>query len=144
MTYKLLLFIVLSVQCYSALCQFEEDFSDGDLHLNPTWYSDTADFEIRAGVLHLNAKAQTDTSCIFTDSKIGVSGIWELDIEMAFNPSSSNYLDIYLVSDTEDLMDFSEIAGSSMILFTFVDCRFDLFEDFAPTFDALIDIVDGF
>tara|TARA_B100000674_G_scaffold69177_1_gene47786 strand:- start:11351 stop:14731 length:3381 start_codon:yes stop_codon:yes gene_type:complete len=84
--------------------QFIDDFSDGDFTNNPTWTGMTSNFEVNpSNQLHLNAPAQTDTSFLVTPSQAINNTVWEFYVELGFNPSSSNYADIYLVSDNANL-----------------------------------------
>lgn len=84
--------------------QFVDDFTDGDFTANPVWNGNNANYEVDASfMLHLNAPAQTDTSYLSTPSSAINTASWEFFVQMTFNPSSSNYAKIYLVSDQANL-----------------------------------------
>ncbi|MEZ4958649.1 MAG: lamin tail domain-containing protein [Saprospiraceae bacterium] len=83
--------------------QIEDNFSDGDLTNNPTWQGNTGNFQVNAQMeLQLNAPT-AGTSLLYVPTQIADSSIWELYFRMEFDPSTSNYLKIYLQSDSPDL-----------------------------------------
>ena len=87
----------------SALAQISDDFSDGNISGNPEWIGNIDQFTINAeDQLQLNAPAQTGISVLSTTSEIINEATWTFDVRLDFNPSSSNYLDVYLVSDQQD------------------------------------------
>jgi hypothetical protein len=83
--------------------QFIDDFSDGDLTNNPTWQGNIDSFEVQNAKLWLNAPANTSASFLSTPSLGTINGTWEFDVELGFNPSSSNRALVYLMSDTDFL-----------------------------------------
>ncbi|MDR2834919.1 MAG: lamin tail domain-containing protein [Bacteroidales bacterium] len=83
--------------------QWSDDFSDGDFTNNPAWAGDDSVFNISTGQLHLNASA-AGTRYLSTASNIGLNATWEFDVKFTFNPSTSNYCIVYLMSNTSDLM----------------------------------------
>ncbi|RMG83276.1 MAG: hypothetical protein D6707_01360, partial [Bacteroidetes bacterium] len=86
--------------CHVLFAQFADDFSDGDFTNNPTWSGTDAKFEVDAGQkLHLNAPAVSDVAYLSTFSDTIDNAFWEIYVEMGFNPSSSNYAEVHLVSD---------------------------------------------
>lgn len=91
-------FILLNV--VRAKAQFTDDFSDSDFTNNPTWTGDTANFEVDGSYeLHLNAPAVAATSILVTPSSAISNAVWTFNVQFAFNPSSSNYARVYLVSN---------------------------------------------
>ncbi|MCB0494646.1 MAG: lamin tail domain-containing protein [Cyclobacteriaceae bacterium] len=83
--------------------QWNEDFSDGNFTNNPTWQGSTVDFLVESEVLRLSAPAISATSYLSTPSDISLEAQWDFWVKLDFNPSSSNYMKVYLISDTEDL-----------------------------------------
>jgi len=84
--------------------QVADDFSDGSFLSQPTWIGDTSDFVVNEEKqLQLNAPAQPGLSQLTIESEVITDAEWSLYVKLAFNPSSNNYLDIYLVSDQMDL-----------------------------------------
>ena len=102
-----LLCLLLCVLSLGVAGQFTDDFSDGDYSQNPTWSGMTADFEVLGGELHLNAPAVASQSFLSTSSQASIDASWEFYIRMAFNPSSSNYAEVHLLSATSDLQQSS-------------------------------------
>jgi hypothetical protein len=88
---------------YVTQAQFSDDFSDGDFTTAPVWAGDDANFEIDASNrLHLLAPAVADTSYLSVPTT-NVVTTWDFYVEMDFNPSSSNYARVYLMSNSADL-----------------------------------------
>ncbi|MCB9198073.1 MAG: lamin tail domain-containing protein [Flavobacteriales bacterium] len=86
------------------LAQVSDDFSDGDFTNNPVWSGDDVDFEVDGSfMLHLNAPAVSATKYLSTPSVAIENGSWEFIVQITFNPSSSNYTDVYLTSSSADL-----------------------------------------
>ena len=83
--------------------QFVDAFDDGNLGIAPEWTGTTTNFWVEAGVLKLNAAGVSGVSYLSTPSSSINDATWQFDVVLDFNPSSSNYLKIYLVSDQADL-----------------------------------------
>lgn len=80
--------------------QIIDSFTDGDLKHNPSWIGDTSNFEVNAALqLHLNAPAVTGKSLLVTSSEVSTGAVWKFWTQLDFNPSSSNYAKVYLMSD---------------------------------------------
>jgi len=104
MILKKLIFLTFLGCSQLIFAQFSDDFTDGDFTNNPIWSGNVANHEVDASfILHLNAPAQTDTSYLSTPSVAINAATWEFFVQMTFNPSSSNYAKIYLVSDQANL-----------------------------------------
>lgn len=96
----LLLTIVHWQICYA---QFTDDFSDNDFTANPVWSGKGNDFTAINGELKLQAPATASFSYLSTSSAAINNAVWEFYLQMDFNPSSSNYSKIYLISDQANL-----------------------------------------
>ena len=97
--------------------QWNDDFTDGDFVINPAWTGVATDFIIETGVLKLNAPAVAGESYLSTLSDISLEAEWNFWIKLDFNPSSSNFMKIYLLSDNADLTNvqngyFVKIGGT--------------------------------
>ena len=83
--------------------QFLDDFSDGDFTSNPSWFGDDSVFAVVdvAGNLQLRSnKLLTNSAfCLSTPSTQVIDSQWELNVTLAFNTSSVNFVDVYLCSD---------------------------------------------
>lgn len=139
MNYSLTL-LLIAVNCIS-LAQFSDDFEDGDFTTNPSWVGETSNFEVNASnELHLLAPAVTDTSYLSVPSTLIDNCTWDIRVRMDFNPSSSNYTRVYLVSDNSDLEAslngyFVQIGGTTD--------EISLYEQTGTTTTEILDGLDG-
>ncbi|MBL4651444.1 MAG: lamin tail domain-containing protein [Flavobacteriales bacterium] len=121
--------------------QFQDNFSDGDFTNNPTWIGETSNFEIDGtNALHLNAPTTSDTSYLSVASDTIDNSFWEFLVQMDFGTSSSNYAQVYLVSDNSDLKGdvngyFVRIGGTSD--------EVSLYEQTGTSSSEIIDGLDG-
>ena len=90
----------LITPCFS---QFNDDFSDGDFTNNPAWVGNTADWTINTGQLQSNSSQTSTNFYLSTASSLATNASWEFWINLKFNPSSANYVDVFLISDNQDL-----------------------------------------
>ncbi|MFZ4454992.1 MAG: lamin tail domain-containing protein [Bacteroidales bacterium] len=98
---KIALFLLLTCSI-SLFSQWNENFSDGNLSVNPTWSGNTELFVINSSQqLQLNATA-TGSAFLSTQSKLQKGTTWEFWVKLNFNPSQYNYGRIYLASDDAD------------------------------------------
>ncbi|MBU6159269.1 MAG: lamin tail domain-containing protein [Bacteroidetes bacterium] len=86
-----------SLRCHA---QVSESFSDGNYSQNPQWIvSNTEDWIVNASSqLQSNCRQTNSDFWIATEQQLSDSVQWEMDIRFAFNPSSANYADIYLMA----------------------------------------------
>jgi hypothetical protein len=105
MKYCTIFLVTLLVSVFStAFPQVIDDFSDGNFIENPVWYGDTSHFIVNAnGQLQLSAPAVAGQSYLATASEIINNATWSFYVKLDFNPSSTNYLDVYLASDSDIL-----------------------------------------
>ena len=103
------LFSVLSFLiffCLSVTGQLYDDFSDGDFTTNPTWIGDTMNFQINNdGMLQSNGSTISADTLVLAASNFIMNNVeWRFFMKLDFNPTSStNYVKIYLVSDSPEL-----------------------------------------
>lgn len=86
-----------------ALAQFTDNFSDGDFTNAPVWVGNTADFNIANDSLHSNGPQASSVIYLSTVSTLIDSTEWNFLLHLDFNPSSTNQVRIFLVSDQQDL-----------------------------------------
>ena len=86
-----------------SVAQLNDNFSDGDFTNNPTWVGNTSSFEIVSDSLHSNGPQASSTIYLSTANTLIDSAEWNFLIHLDFNPSSTNYVKVYLVSDQADL-----------------------------------------
>lgn len=98
----LLLTILFAKSTYS---QFSDNFSDGNFTSNPTWTGQTDDFivnNVQQLQLFLDSAA-AGTSYLSTPSVSIENATWEFFVRLNFNPSSTNFARVFLVSNNEAL-----------------------------------------
>lgn len=102
--------------------QINEDFSDGNLNEAPQWLGHLDKFSIGDGVLQLNdsSPGSSNTQYIYTSAPTSntVETVWQFWVRLTFDPSTSNFAEIYLVSDQTNFEEnlngyFVKIGGIS-------------------------------
>ncbi len=84
--------------------QIDDDFSDGDFTDTPSWSGEIMDFMVNPDFqLQLSAPAVEGQSYLVIPSDIVEEAEWSFFVQLDFNPSSNNFMDIYLISDQENL-----------------------------------------
>ncbi len=97
----LLLFLFLS---FVSNAQLTENFDDGDFSVNPVWAGNTADFIVNSSAqLQSNNTVANSNFFLSTPNTLANTAEWEMYIQLSFNPSSANYVDVYLISANSDL-----------------------------------------
>ena len=87
--------LILFTTFYSAHSQLKEDFSDGNFNDSTQWTGDTSRFVIDANNrLQLAAALVEDQSYLSTPCEINDEAEWSFEVNLGFNPSSKNYLDV--------------------------------------------------
>ena len=96
----LLTVLCVLVYLYS-YSQLKDDFSQPDLS---HWTGTTDDFIINGALeLQLNASGAGESYLVRQNGLFDDSTVWEFRVSLDFNPSSSNFVKVYLASDQEDL-----------------------------------------
>lgn len=85
--------------------QFMDDFTDGDFTSDPAWGGDAALFTVDEGRLRSNTGALSNatTYALSTPSTWAANAQWEFFVDLKFATSGANYVDLYLLSDVQDL-----------------------------------------
>jgi hypothetical protein len=95
---------VLLILGHQFFAQFSDNFADGNFTSNPTWTGEADKFIINASnQLQLFAPAVAEDAYLSTASAAIENASWEFFVRLNFNPSSTNYARVYLVSDNENL-----------------------------------------
>jgi hypothetical protein len=94
--------LLLLLVWQTGFSQITDNFDDGDFTANPPWSGTTADFSVIDGALGLTAAAASGSSFLASPSTSINNASWQFTVKMAFNPSSSNYTEVYLVSDSSN------------------------------------------
>jgi hypothetical protein len=85
------------------LAQFTDNFSDGDFTNNPAWNGDDVNFSVQSEILRLTAPAVSDQMYLSTTNEAIENAQWDFWVQLTFNPSSTNYTNVYLVSNQANL-----------------------------------------
>ncbi|MEL6863827.1 MAG: lamin tail domain-containing protein [Bacteroidota bacterium] len=95
--------IIAVLSWFSAFAQLQDDFSDGDLSINPTWQGDVDSFIVNDN-FEVQLQANTSgRSTLYVPVDLPDSVLWTFYFRLEFAPSSSNQLRIYLQADQADL-----------------------------------------
>lgn len=85
--------------CINTFAQFTDDFSDGDFTANPIWTGDDTVFTvINSGgnnLLRSNKQIASTSFYLSTPSTQVNDCQWEFYLNLQFNTSSANYVDIF-------------------------------------------------
>lgn len=90
-----------------AIAQINDSFTDGDFSANPTWTGDDSVFTIfsSAGNNELRSNKTIPSSSFYlsTPSSNVTNSQWEFYTKLAFNTSSTNFVDVFLTADQSNL-----------------------------------------
>lgn len=88
-----------------AAAQINENFSDGNFTVNPPWTGSSTDWSVNAQ-LQLQSNNTTPNSSFYlsTANTLATAAQWDFFCNLAFNPSSANYADVFLAASANDLM----------------------------------------
>ncbi|WP_293302115.1 lamin tail domain-containing protein [Pedobacter sp. UBA4863] len=100
---KTLLFLLLFA-ANLAFAQLKDDFSDGNFSVGPVWEGTTTYFQVIDGVLTSNGPQASSTLYLSTANSLATDAAWEFLVNLAFDPSTTNYPRIYLTSNQQDLL----------------------------------------
>lgn len=92
---------------FISFAQFTDNFDDGDFTNNPTWSGNDTVFTIANvsgnNMLRSNSQTPSNTFYLSTPSTLVNDCQWEFFVNLQFNTSSTNYVDVYLISNSADL-----------------------------------------
>lgn len=94
--------ITITTLLFSTLvcsAQFVDDFSDGDYANNPVWTTDnTGNWVVVGSQLRSNSGTNNATFLLTTPSTQALTAQWEFYVNLQFNTSSANLVDVYVTS----------------------------------------------
>jgi hypothetical protein len=106
--------VFLALLCInSAFGQVSDAFNDGDFTSNPVWTGSNggADFMISGlpnlNQLRSNSAVPNSNFYLSTANSLASDCTWEFWCNLQFNTSSTNYVDVYLISDQQNLQSAS-------------------------------------
>lgn len=101
---KILICFLAFATALTTQAQFSEDFSDGDFTSNPTWVGNTADWTVNAAFqLQSNNTVANAAFYLSTASAKATTAQWDFTCNITFNPSSANYVDVFLTASASDV-----------------------------------------
>jgi hypothetical protein len=101
---KITIFFYLLLYTSVGFSQISENFNDGDFSNNPSWIGNTADFIVNTTYqLQSNNTVANSSFYLSTGNSLSTSAQWEFWVRIAFNPSSTNYVDAYLTASASNL-----------------------------------------
>jgi len=90
--------------CLVSQAQLFDTFSDGEFLKDPQWKGDTSSFIINDNLqLQSNRFEANSTFYLSTPNHLANEAMWQFYVQMDFNPSSANYIDVWLIADEEQL-----------------------------------------
>ncbi len=97
-----LFFTLLSTNILFA--QLNENFTDGNFTANPSWAGNTADWIVNsAKQLQSNNLAANSSFYLSTPNNLATQTQWEFYVNLQFNTSSANYVDVYITASQSDV-----------------------------------------
>lgn len=109
---KFLLFLLFLLH-KNAFSQLNDKFDDGDFTINPTWLAPnaSANFVVEDGQLRSNSILANSSFYLVTTNSLALNTIWEFDCNLKLATSGSNYADIYLISNSDNLSSNNIVNG---------------------------------
>lgn len=104
------IFIIPELLFIAFVCgaQVSDDFTDGDLTNTPVWTPDQpANWIVINGQLRSNSSTTNSSFYITTPSAKAADAQWEFFVNLQFNTSSANFVDVYLISEQSNLLSAS-------------------------------------
>lgn len=100
--------LLISFICFccgqASYSQFADNFNDGDYTANPAWAANASDWIVNpAFQLQSNNTTAGSTFYISTPGTLATTAQWEFYCQISFNPSSANFIDVYLTASASDL-----------------------------------------
>lgn len=98
-------FLFLFLSANVSIAQLTENFSDGNFTSNPEWVGNTTDFIVNPEFrLQSNNTTPNSSFYLSTGNTMATRTEWSFWVQLAFNPSSANYVDAFLIASASDLM----------------------------------------
>lgn len=96
----IILLLALPGFCFA---QINDDFSDFEFSSSPTWTGDIDSFSAATGVLSSNGPAASAIIYLSTSNTMIDNTEWHFKLSVDFNPSTTNFLKVFLVSNNANL-----------------------------------------
>ncbi|MEP7238084.1 MAG: lamin tail domain-containing protein [Ferruginibacter sp.] len=103
-TASLIILPILLLFSVKSSGQFTENFGDGDFTANPAWTGNATDWIVNPSFqLQSNNTVVNSTFYLSTASTLATTAQWEFYCQLTFNPSSANYVDVFLTASASDI-----------------------------------------
>ena len=102
---KKILLISLLLFSKTIFCQVNDSFSDGNFSQNPHWNGDVSYFQVNPQK-QLQSQGQqlaSQSISLSTANQLSLNASWTFLVRLNFNPSTTNFVRIYLSADKENL-----------------------------------------
>ena len=110
---KALTLLIMSASllfCQRSHGQFTDNFNDGDFTANPVWPGNAADWVVNPALqLQSNNLAANSSFYLCTASSLATMAQWDFYVQLNFNPSGTNYVDVYVMASAADI----SLAGTT-------------------------------
>lgn len=104
-TKHLVQFVFLLLTAFISKAQVAENFSDGNITANPSWLGIDSNWKVTAALqLQSNNTVANSTYYLSTPSTLATAAQWDFYVNLAFNTSSVNYADVFLIASDSDLV----------------------------------------
>lgn len=135
-------FIFMLTLPLSLFSQFSDNFSDGNFTANPVWTGHDTKFQISGdNRLWLNdPEFIIGDACLSTASQAVLDASWEFLLQMEFNPSSSNYAEVFVMASAAD---FSGSLNGYFIRLGYTDDDICLYRKTGASSVKIIDGING-
>jgi len=96
--------VFLSLFAPRTEAQLADNFTDRNLSTNPLWETNSSDWIINSALqLQSNNTSSNSSFYISTTNTLATNAQWEFYVNLGFNTSSTNYVDIFLTASASDL-----------------------------------------
>ncbi len=86
-----------------ATAQVSENYNDGNFTSNPAWFGDGSSFRIENGWLQSASTTEDHKFYLSTPNSLAYAE-WTFTVKLDFSTSSLNYVDVFLISHDENLL----------------------------------------
>ena len=101
---KLLLCLFIINVFNNTKAQINDNFTDGNFTTNPTWVGNTGDWIVNPGFqLQSNNAIANSGFYLSTANNLATTAQWDFYCNLAFNPSGTNFVDVFLTASASDL-----------------------------------------
>jgi len=107
---KCLLLFILTTCSQVGFAQFTDDFSDGDFTDNPVWTGDLNRFDTNVTLLHHLSDTINGESYLSIECKVAFNAVWEFDVTLLFDPSTSNYAKVHVFSEDGEVESYKKVV----------------------------------